>query len=120
MRAIELNGISIEFNKTSFNWGRYAAHDLAAVARIATPAQVIQISAIKRDAAQREAVNLDDLIARRVSLLTAYQDAAYAAHYQAFVDEVRRAESTKVGCGVRRRDDPGRTTCGKSAGWSTA
>jgi indolepyruvate ferredoxin oxidoreductase len=31
MRAIELNGVSIDFNKQAFNWGRLAAHDLAAV-----------------------------------------------------------------------------------------
>ncbi|MBR7784771.1 hypothetical protein, partial [Undibacterium luofuense] len=43
MRAIELNGVSIDFNKQAFNWGRLAAHDLAAVKRLATPAQVVEI-----------------------------------------------------------------------------
>ena len=31
MRAIELNAAAIEMNKTAFNWGRMAAHDIAAV-----------------------------------------------------------------------------------------
>ena len=31
MRAIELNGAAVEMNKTAFNWGRMAAHDLATV-----------------------------------------------------------------------------------------
>ncbi|MGH8808606.1 MAG: indolepyruvate ferredoxin oxidoreductase family protein, partial [Noviherbaspirillum sp.] len=35
MKAIELNAASVEFNKQAFVWGRNAAHDLAAVARLA-------------------------------------------------------------------------------------
>jgi indolepyruvate ferredoxin oxidoreductase len=31
MRAIELNAAAVEMNKTAFNWGRLAAHDIAAV-----------------------------------------------------------------------------------------
>ena len=30
MRAIELNAVAVENNKTAFEWGRRAAHDLAA------------------------------------------------------------------------------------------
>ncbi|MEO7403254.1 MAG: indolepyruvate ferredoxin oxidoreductase family protein, partial [Burkholderiales bacterium] len=29
LRAIELNDVSVDFNKRAFGWGRYAAHDLA-------------------------------------------------------------------------------------------
>jgi indolepyruvate ferredoxin oxidoreductase len=28
LKAIELNGVSVAFNKAAFNWGRTAAHDL--------------------------------------------------------------------------------------------
>jgi indolepyruvate ferredoxin oxidoreductase len=28
IKAIELNGVSVAFNKAAFNWGRTAAHDL--------------------------------------------------------------------------------------------
>ena len=41
----------------------------------------------------KRAVNLDDMIAKRVEFLTAYQNAAYAARYKAFVDKVRAAEA---------------------------
>ena len=91
-KAIELNGVSIDFNKKAFNWGRYAAHDLAAVEKVATPAQVISIAPIK--AISR---NVDEAIAKRVEFLTGYQDAAYAQQYSDFVAEVRAAEAAKVG-----------------------
>lgn len=87
MRAIELNAVQVEKNKQAFEWGRRAAHDPQAMAALlapATPAQVIQFK--KRD-------TVDELVARRVEFLTAYQNAAYARTYQEFVDKVRVAES---------------------------
>ena len=100
MRAIELNGVSVDFNKKAFGWGRYAAVDAAAVERIATPAQVVSI--VPRHAAGNAAGagfsrNLEELVARRIELLTAYQDAAYARQYSEFVEEVRVQEAAKVG-----------------------
>jgi indolepyruvate ferredoxin oxidoreductase len=80
MRAMELNNVAIEQNKQAFTWGRQAAHDWAAVERLLSPAQVIAMPA-KRDSVQA-------LIARRVELLTAYQNAAYAQEYKTFVDRV--------------------------------
>jgi indolepyruvate ferredoxin oxidoreductase len=91
MKAIELNGVSVPFNKAAFNWGRAAAHDLAQVAKITTPAKVIEF---------KRSQSLDDIVKRRVELLTAYQDAGYAARYQAFVDKVR-VEEAKLGKGTR-------------------
>ena len=71
MKAIELNGVSIAFNQKSFDWGRYAAHDLASVERIATPAQIVSmVPSLQRPK------SMDDMIAKRVELLTAYQNAA--------------------------------------------
>jgi indolepyruvate ferredoxin oxidoreductase len=84
MKAIELNGVSVEFNKQAFAWGRAGAHDLQALVKLTTPAQVIEF---KRNP------TLDDLIAKRVTALTAYQDAAYARQYQQLVEQVRAAES---------------------------
>ena len=91
MKAIELNGVSIPFNKAAFNWGRAAAHDLASVTRLALPAKVIEF---------KRTQSLDDIIGRRVELLTAYQNAAYAEQYKSFVDKVRTAEA-QLGKGTR-------------------
>jgi indolepyruvate ferredoxin oxidoreductase len=41
--------------------------------------------------------NLDELIARRVEFLTAYQDAAYANRYRKLVERVREVEAQKAG-----------------------
>ena len=84
MRAIELNAVAVDNNKIAFAWGRRAAHDWASVEKLMTPAQVLQFK--KRE-------TLDDLVKRRTAFLTDYQDAAYAATYQAFVHQVRDAEA---------------------------
>jgi indolepyruvate ferredoxin oxidoreductase len=91
IKAIELNGVSVGFNKAAFEWGRSAAHDLASVTRLTTPAKVIEF---------KRAQSLDDLVNRRIELLTAYQNAAYAQQYKGFVDAVRAAEA-KLGKGTR-------------------
>ncbi|HEU4852322.1 MAG TPA: indolepyruvate ferredoxin oxidoreductase family protein, partial [Telluria sp.] len=91
MKAIELNGVAVGFNKSAFTWGRTAAHDLASVTKAVTPAKVIEF---KRNE------TVDQIVARRVELLTAYQNAAYAAQYKSFVDQVR-AQEEKLGKGTR-------------------
>jgi indolepyruvate ferredoxin oxidoreductase len=85
MRAIELNGVQVDNNKAAFEWGRRAAHDLAAVRSLTQAAQVIEFV--------RKTSRLEDLVAKRVAFLTDYQNAAYAAQYQAFVEKVRVAEA---------------------------
>jgi indolepyruvate ferredoxin oxidoreductase len=84
MRAIELNGVQVDNNKAAFEWGRRCAHDLPEVQALFKARQVIQF--VKKP-------SLDNLVATRVEFLTAYQDAAYAAEYQAFVDKVRGVET---------------------------
>src|SRR5688572_14956533 len=84
-RAIELNGVAVEFNKKSFLWGRRAAVDLEKVRRIAMPAEVIPID-------QHLSRNLDELVERRVKFLTEYQNVSYASRYKALVDKVLREE----------------------------
>jgi indolepyruvate ferredoxin oxidoreductase len=91
MKAIELNGVSVAFNKAAFNWGRTAAHDVASVTRLVTPAKVIEF---------KRSQSLDDIVNRRVELLSAYQNVAYAEQYKAFVAKVR-AEEEKLGKGTR-------------------
>jgi indolepyruvate ferredoxin oxidoreductase len=88
LRAIELNGASVESNKQSFYWGRLAAVDPARVAAAAIP------KAAKPDT-QRLSESLDEMIDRRTKFLTDYQDAAYARRYVEFVAKVRAAEGAK-------------------------
>ena len=88
LKAIELNGVSIEMNQGAFLWGRRAAHDLAAVETAAAPRAVLPAKQISR--------SLDEIIERRAAALTAYQDAAYAARYRALVERVREAEAAKA------------------------
>jgi len=84
MRAIELNGVQVDNNKAAFEWGRRCAHDLGAVTALFKAAQVIQFA---------RKPSLDEIVAKRVEFLTAYQDAAYAADYKAYLDKVRSAEA---------------------------
>jgi indolepyruvate ferredoxin oxidoreductase len=84
MRAIELNGVQVDNNKAAFEWGRRCAHDLAAVQALFKAAQVIEF--VKKP-------SLTEMLAKRVDFLTAYQNAAYAKTYQAFVDKVRAVEA---------------------------
>ena len=79
MRAIELNGASVEANKRAFDVGREAAADPARImAEVAPPPKLSR--------------TIDELIDIRVRELTAYQNAAYAERYRAFIDKVRAAE----------------------------
>src|SRR3954451_2797811 len=92
-RAIELNGVAVQDNLDAFRWGRLAAHDLAAVERIARPARPIKL-ALKRKG------KLEELIADRTQRLTAYQNADYAERYRGLVERVRSSEHQRT---------PGRT-----------
>ncbi|MYM80864.1 indolepyruvate ferredoxin oxidoreductase family protein [Duganella sp. FT50W] len=91
IKAIELNGVSVAFNQAAFHWGRTAAHDLASVTRLTTPAKVIEF---------KRTQTLDDIIGKRVELLTAYQNSDYAKQYKSFVDQVR-AQEVKLGNSTR-------------------
>jgi len=85
LRAIELNGVQVENNKAAFEWGRRAAHDLAAVQALCKPAQVIEFV--------RRSSNVDDVIRTRAEFLTDYQNEAYAQRYRHDVERVRAAEA---------------------------
>ncbi|MET0518580.1 MAG: indolepyruvate ferredoxin oxidoreductase family protein [Burkholderiaceae bacterium] len=88
MRAIELNGVAVEGNKTAFALGRLAIAAPDAIKRLggARP-QAIQLLL-----GQDKLDGPEGLIARRVAHLTAYQNSAYAQRYLALVERVRAAE----------------------------
>jgi indolepyruvate ferredoxin oxidoreductase len=84
-RAIELNGVAVEFNQRAFRSGRRTAVDPALVELRATPTSLVPSS-------HRLSETLDQVIDRRAAFLTEYQNAAYAARYVAAVGRVREAE----------------------------
>ena len=84
-RAIELNGAAVKMNLAAFLWGRRAAHDPVAVARLAQPRTEAQPAA--------EPQGLEGLVASREAFLVDYQNAAWAGRYRALVDRVREAEA---------------------------
>jgi indolepyruvate ferredoxin oxidoreductase len=83
MRAIEINGEAVAMNKAAFEWGRRAAIDPEGVTRL------VEARGTKKAAA---AETEEQMHARHVAFLTAYQNAAYAARYAGVVERVRKAE----------------------------
>ena len=88
--AIALNGEAVEMNHAAFRWGRRAAIDLAAVEALIRPAPEAE------DRARRLSQSFDEMVARRIEVLTAYQNPAYAARYRALVERTRAAEAAKA------------------------
>ena len=79
--AIQLNGVSVDFNLQAFLWGRRYANE---------PEKVVQLLDTPADKA--EPPTLDELIADRQQRLIAYQNPAYARLYQQRVARVRAAD----------------------------
>lgn len=90
MRAIELNGVAIDMNKRTFNWGRLAAVDASAVEDAAKPS-------IAEEDTKKFSETLDEIIDDRMARLTEYQNAAYAQRYQELVRKVEREEKARSG-----------------------
>jgi len=95
MRAIELNAVQVEKNRAAFEWGRRAAHDLAAVRKLTQS----QGRSAATETADSKIISLhtpkalDTLIDKRADYLSAWQNDAYAARYRELVAQVRVAES---------------------------
>ncbi len=88
-RAIALNGVAVDFNRSAFRWGRRAAIDGALVeARATAPAGITESHHLSE--------TLDQMIERRIAFLTDYQDRAYATRYAAAVGRVREVEATRL------------------------
>jgi indolepyruvate ferredoxin oxidoreductase len=81
-KAIELNGTGIAMNRAAFGWGRRAAVDPEAVAR--------EAGLVKPEL---KAETLEETVARRVTFLIDYQNAAYAERYKGLVDVAKSAEA---------------------------
>ncbi|WP_105419929.1 indolepyruvate ferredoxin oxidoreductase family protein [Neorhizobium sp. T25_27] len=81
-KAIELNGAGIAMNRAAFGWGRRAAVDPEAVAR--------EAGLVKPELT---AETLEETVAKRVTFLIDYQNAAYAERYKGLVDVAKSAEA---------------------------
>jgi indolepyruvate ferredoxin oxidoreductase len=83
--ALELNGVAVEANIAAFRAGRRYVAEGPGAAPAAAPGGDAGVDAV------------DAVIQRRVSELTAYQDAAYAAEYAGHVRAVAEAERGALG-----------------------
>jgi len=83
MRAIEMNGVAIDMNKTAFAWGRVAAADPTRIAELLVPA---------KDERSIADMSLDEIVSHRAQHLTDYQDAALAEKYRTAVSRIRAVE----------------------------
>jgi len=95
LRAIELNNVSVEKNKLAFEFGRYLSHygyDALDALVQRSKGTVVTVTMPE---------TLDRIIAQRISLLTAYQSAAYADRYRNIVERIRRKELAVAGEGNR-------------------
>jgi indolepyruvate ferredoxin oxidoreductase len=91
-KAIEMNGAAVPMNQAAFAWGRQAAVDLTAVraaAGLEKRAVVVMMPP--------RTPSLDGIVADRTKRLEAYQDAAYAQRYEAFVREMADLERQRTG-----------------------
>jgi indolepyruvate ferredoxin oxidoreductase len=95
-------------NKSAFNWGRLAAHDIEQVRAAAgtrAPSSALRAPSPASRGKEQQVTDplddetisesLDDQIARRAAFLGDYQNAAYAQQYKTLVDKVRAAEQQK-------------------------
>jgi indolepyruvate ferredoxin oxidoreductase len=82
LRAIELNGVAIERNKTAFAVGRLASADPA----------MLNVAEEKT-----KTEDLDAIVVRRAEFLAGYQNVRWAKHFRDLVERVRAAEASVGG-----------------------
>ena len=96
-RAIELNGVAVEMNRTAFALGRIAAASPQALRRFAGMAADAPPQPPRARSDREDLDGESGLIERRARFLAEYQDAAYAQRYRALVERVRAVEAERVG-----------------------
>lgn len=85
-KALELNGVAVEFNQQAFAWGRKWVVDEQAVREAAG----LESNGINR------LTKLEDIVNYRADDLTHYQNNAYAEQYRTRLEEVQQRVSTKL------------------------
>lgn len=86
LEAVEVNGAAVDASKRAFAWGRLHAHDPAEVEKAARP-----VGTQPSDRAIPRTV--EEIVASRVTHLTAWQNAAWSERYRALVEKAQRAEA---------------------------
>ncbi|MEX0644549.1 MAG: indolepyruvate ferredoxin oxidoreductase family protein, partial [Parvularculaceae bacterium] len=86
LRAIELNGVAVEKNKSAIALGRAAAVD---------PVMVYRAAGLAEEPAPEQL--LSELIDRRARFLLGYQNSKYADDYRGFAERIAREASKFVG-----------------------
>ena len=87
-RAVEINGVAIQFNKEAFALGRLQAVD---------PDRISQAASNRLPEPEfKPLTGLDDIVSHRVALLTKYQNAVWAKRYRRLVEKVVLAEQQAV------------------------
>jgi len=100
--AFRLNNVAVEANIQAFRWGRFFVSNPVQVSKVSQNAAADSIELHSEEFP----VTLEEVIAHRVRLLTAYQDAAYAEKYRSLVQRVRDAEDacgSAVATGMKPR-----------------
>lgn len=87
-QAIEINNVSVDFNKRAFDWGRRSAYAPNKVQQ--------QVEAVAPEFKPLQ--NVDDIIAWRENNLADYQDKTYANSYVQFVQRVKAVDQ-RLGVG---------------------
>jgi len=80
MRALELNAVAVDTNRQAFELGRFAAFDLPAANKLIG----------KEGGIAQPEQSLDELIARRMEMLTDYADTNLTERYRARIDQVQQ------------------------------
>lgn len=84
MRAIELNGVSIDKNKQAFELGRLALAEPEAIVRLMGQRDPIHLAAYRDP-------SLNEIVTHRVGELTAYQSAVLGKRYADMMERLRSA-----------------------------
>jgi len=85
MRAIELNGVAVEVNKTAFAWGRVLFEN----------PQVLAETSVSSSGKKDLAIEMDQ--GQRIAFLTRYQNVEWAHKFRTFIDTVEhKLESCSV------------------------
>ncbi|WP_322103158.1 indolepyruvate ferredoxin oxidoreductase family protein [Paraburkholderia sp. J41] len=93
MRAIELNGVSIDKNRLAFSWGRYLAHHGADAAKPFIETGTHSAEARAQAIVLHLPESLEKIVERNVAWLTAWKNAQYATRYRGLVARIRDAEA---------------------------